>query len=134
MVREPLHSSFCYVKIEQLREDQAALKARAEEAEQENARLAHHVEDWRGKAAAANFENQQLQQEARNLRRAYEVFFHRAYRVQNSEIFQKDGRLIVCGKVIATLICAILTPISKHDDWQMLSEKCEFAATASLPW
>ena len=73
---------FCHVKVEKLREDQAVLKIRAEEAEQENARLAHCVEDWRGRAAAAVSEYQQLKQEAWSLRRAYEVFFHCAYGIQ----------------------------------------------------
>ena len=56
-----------------MRESQAALKARAEQAEQEKAGLAHRVEDLRGKATASEFENQQLRQEAHNLRNAYEV-------------------------------------------------------------
>ena len=67
-----------------MRESQAALKARAEEAEQEKAGLAHRVEDLRGKATASEFENQQLRQEAHNLRKAYEVLFCSADGIQSS--------------------------------------------------
>ena len=67
-----------------MKENQAVLKAHADQTKEEKACLAQAVADLREKWNVSKFKQQQLVQEVRYLRRASKVFQSRSQQVPNS--------------------------------------------------